>query len=229
MARDATQSQRSPDRGIRPTAQTLDEQLCAVAHDLRLPLSHIKGFISSLRRPDVDWGPALRAEFLADIEHEADRMAGLLDELLERSCSHRQVITPPTWQPTRPTELVAAGLDRVGRSLAWHVVQNDVSSELPTVLVDVHAIERVLANVIHNACKYSPPVSRVTHFGRGRWGDPGLRVADEGVGIPAGDSDRVFEPFFRRSAATPAGEQGSGLGLAICRSILTAHGGRISG
>jgi two-component system, OmpR family, sensor histidine kinase KdpD len=200
------------------------EVLCATAHDLRLPLAHIKGFVTSLRRDDVEWDAATRDDFLSEIEREADRMARLLDQVIAQTCPGARP-RPPARVKCRPAALVAAALDRVRGVSAQHVVEIHVPPGLPTLVVDRDGIERVLANLLHNACKFSPIGGRVT-VSAALIGDMlELTIEDEGPGIADADRERIFEPFFRSAATvrTP----GSGLGLAICRSIVTAHGGRI--
>jgi PAS domain S-box-containing protein len=197
----------------------------SIGHELRLPLSHIKGFVSSLQRTDLEWDPVTRKDFVVEIDREADRLASLIDDLLERA--HGPATGPRSRRqraPTRPYELVVAGLDRVRTDVGDRPIEVDVPASLPRVEVDAHAIERVLANLLHNAAKYSPAGSPIRVSASTVGETLELRVDDRGPGVPPKDLDRVFEPYYRRHSAT---QSGRGLGLAICRSIVTAHGGRI--
>jgi two-component system sensor histidine kinase KdpD len=85
-------------------------------------------------------------------------------------------------------------------------------------------IEQVLANLLENAAKYSPPGSQIDLSARADSGEVVVEVADRGQGIPGGEEERIFEKFYR---AKPVTVGGAGLGLAICRAIIEAHSGRI--
>lgn len=199
--------------------------LDSVAHELRLPLSHIKGFVSSLCRTDMEWDPLTRRDFLAEIDHEADRLGRLIEELLEPAHATRKAPTRRRRPSVTPRALVLASLDRVRAELGSRAVQIDVAPRLRSLQLDAPAMERVLANLLQNASKYSPPGSPIGVSASMVDDTLELRVDDQGPGIPEEDYERIFEPYYRRqSTATPPG---TGLGLAICRSIVTDQGGRI--
>jgi hypothetical protein len=104
----------------------------------------------------------------------------------------------------------------------------DVPATLPAVWMDAGSIERVLANLVQNATKYSPPDGAIGISARiTAANELELSVDDEGPGIPAEDRGRIFEPFFRKRTAEQSNVPGHGLGLAICKSIVLAHGGRM--
>jgi PAS domain S-box-containing protein len=204
-----------------------DGILGATAHELRLPVSHVKGFVSSLRRTDIDWQADVRRDFLAEIERETDRLSDLIENLLDRARSSRGDVPRPRRTTVTFAALVAGAVRRVQPELGSRTLEVDVAADLPRLDVDVTAIERVLANLLHNACKYSPPDSPicVSAFVVGRMLE--FRVDDEGPGVPAEDRERIFEPFFRSAAGNRSGPPGHGLGLPICRSIVAAHDGHI--
>jgi two-component system sensor histidine kinase KdpD len=204
--------------------------LAATAHELRLPLSHIKGFVSSLRRADVTWDEETRSEFLAEIEIETDRLTQLVDSLLTASAREGTVDSLPELTLATPASVVEGGLHRIRGLLKLRArpLRLDVPPSLPPVWLDASRIERVLANLIQNAIKYSPPhtpigvSARITHDGEFE-----LSVDDEGPGIAVDDRQRIFEPFFRSQTTDQSKVHGHGLGLAICQAIVRAHGGRI--
>lgn len=209
-------------------AHAHDEFVAATSHELRTPLSHIKGFVSSLRSADSAWDADTQADFLEEIEHEADRLAQLLDDLLDLSRLGAGADAARSRRVTPPAALIAAGADRVHHLLANHPLEVDIPDGVPPVSVVPRQIERVVANLLENAAKYSPngaPISIVV--GPASDGFLHVRVEDHGLGVPAEDAERIFEPFFREPNGAYPAKPGTGLGLAICRGIVRAHGGRI--
>jgi two-component system sensor histidine kinase KdpD len=205
-----------------------EDLLAATAHELRLPLSHIKGFVSSLRRTDLEWDEATRRDFLAEIEVEADRLAQLVDALIQAGVARETESDNAARVLVRPTALVAGGLHRVRCPLRNRSVRVDVPRSLPPVCVDADGMERVLANLLQNAANYSPPEGTIWISARVvAGGELELSVQDEGSGVPLKDRARIFEPFFRRRASELGNAPGHGLGLAVCKSIVMAHGGSI--
>jgi two-component system, OmpR family, sensor histidine kinase KdpD len=197
--------------------------LAAVSHDLRTPLSSIKASVSSLRQQDIRWDPADEAELLATIEESADRLDGLVANLLDMSRLQTGVVTPLARQVTLE-EVVPAALVGVpaGR------IEVDVPETLASVAADPGLLERALANVVENAVRYSTGRVLITgselRFGRGP-DRVELRVADHGPGVPDQDKDQIFEPF-QRLGDVPQGN-GVGLGLAVARGFVEAMGGNL--
>src|SRR5215207_1995736 len=175
--------------------------LAAIAHELRLPLSHIKGFVSSLRRSDVQWDEATRRDFLAEIEVETDRLTQLVDALMQSGVATDRGSDDVRRVLTSPEALIDGGLHRVRGLLGHRVVRLDVADRLPRLSVDPGGIERVLANLLENAAKYSPPQSTIWISARVAAGNLELCVQDAGPGICPQDRQRVFEPFFRARTA----------------------------
>lgn len=196
-----------------------EEILAATAHELCLPLSHIKGFVSTLRRTDVEWDAVTRSEFLTEIELETDRLAELVDSL---------VAARAQGDVADPAVVVRGALHRVRGLLGDRPLRLNLPPGLPSILMHASQMERVLANLIQNAIKYSP---RGTPIGisAGITAESELQfsVEDEGPGIPVEDRERIFEPFFRTQTTLESTQPGHGLGLAICQSIVLAHGGCI--
>ncbi len=210
-------------RAPRSLCRACAAELAAAVHELRAPVSHIKGFVSTLRQPDVEWDDATRAEFLAELEREADRLADLIADLLDLGSVERGHLD---LVPTAPAVLADAALDRVRGRLADHPVEVDVPNDLPSVPVDAPRVERLLANLLENAAKYSQPGSPIAVWARPRLPYLQIAVDDAGPGIPPHLLGRVFDRFFRAPSAG-ASAAGTGLGLAIARSIAVAHGGRL--
>jgi K+-sensing histidine kinase KdpD len=203
-----------------------DEFLASASHELRTPLSHIKGFVSTLRQTDVEWEEATRQEFLSEIERETDRLAKLIGDLLDMSRLESGGPEKTERVLAAPADLVAAGLDRVRGLLEDHPLHIDISASLPFILVDPTQLERVIANLVENAAKYSGPGATITITATVDADELELRVADQGPGIPHQDLEHIFDRFVRLK--TPGRTvPGTGLGLAICRRLVEAHDGAI--
>jgi signal transduction histidine kinase len=207
--------------------QAREEFVAATSHELRTPLSHIKGFVSTLRTNDTAWDTSTRDDFLAEIEQEADRLASLVETLLDLSRIDAAGLDPTQRRPCSPEALIAAGIDRVRASLVHRQIDVQVTPDLAWVSADASHIERVLANLLDNAAKYSPPEQPISIVARNSGRSVVFRVEDRGLGIPAAHVERIFEPFFREPTGAYPAKPGTGLGLAICRSIIHSHRGRI--
>jgi signal transduction histidine kinase len=207
--------------------QDREDFVAATSHELRTPLSHIKGFVSTLRTKHTEWDAETRDDFLAEIEREADRLARLVENLLDMSRIDSGELDPAAKSAVAPAALVVAGVDRVGGSLGDHGLDIQLADDLPAVWADASQVERVIANLLDNAAKYSPPGQPISIIGRLIGDMVGVRIEDRGLGIPPEHVERVFEPFFREPTAGYPAKPGTGLGLAICRSIVRAQQGRI--
>jgi signal transduction histidine kinase len=204
-----------------------DEFLASASHDLRTPLSHIKGFTSTLLQTEVEWDESSRREFLVEIVRATDRLDKLIGDLLDISRIESGGLDSGERVATAPSALVAGGLDRVQGLLEERSIEVDVAADLPLVAVDPTQLERVVANLVENAAKYSPSHGVIQVKASCRDNFLEMRVEDEGPGIPADQLDQIFEKFHRAQSAARPGVSGTGLGLAICRGIVRAHAGRI--
>ena len=210
----------------RRAVRARDEFLASASHELRTPLSHIKGFVSTLRQPDVEWDDETRQELLADAERETDRLATLIRDVLDMTRLQSGGADEGERAELDPANIVAGGIDRVRGLLSERQVTVNVPAALPPILGDSAQLERVIANLLENAVKFSPPGSTIEVSGVAVDGAVELRIDDQGPGIPADQLELIFERFYRvRSHSTPI--PGTGLGLAICRRIVDAHGGHI--
>jgi len=199
--------------------------LAAISHDLRTPLASIVGASTSLQQHGARLEPAQRDELLGAIRDEAERMTRLVDNVLQMARLQSGAVTlAREWQPLE--EIVGDVLRRLRPLLAGRRVDAHLAPNLPMVLVDGVLIGQVLANLIENAAKYTPPGSAIHVTAGVEHGEVVVAVADEGPGLPPGEEIRVFEKFHR--AAPEAAQSGVGLGLAICRAIVSLHGGVIS-
>ncbi|MEE8443609.1 MAG: ATP-binding protein [Dehalococcoidia bacterium] len=203
-----------------------DSIISHVSHELRTPLSHIKGFASSLLQPDVEWDDETRNDFVRTIDREADRLSRLVTDLLDMSRleSGRSVMNPEAIEPAR---MVQSTIDRVAAFFQQHVIETDITSDMPLVAVDAGQAERVLENLLENAAKYSAAGSRIVVSAQVESSYLRIGVHDQGVGVPDGEHERIFEKFVRLEQDRAFRSPGTGLGLSICKAIVEAHGGRI--
>ena len=198
--------------------------LSAVSHDLRTPLASIKASATSLLQADVCFSDEDRQELLEAIDEEADRLNQFVANILDLTRIEAGALKPERdWYNLG--EIINAALDRTARALQQHPLVLDLPAELPPQWVDYIEIEQVLINLLENAAKYSPPDSRITLSVRLRLDAVEVAVRDQGIGIPPGEEERIFDKFYR--VENPHRPIGSGVGLAICRGFVEAHGGRI--
>jgi len=189
--------------------------LAAVGHDLRTPLAGIKASVSSLRQEDVDWTPDERRELLRAIEQGADRLDGLISNLLDMSRLEAGAVTV-TLAPVALDEVVARALLHVASA----EVTIDIPDDLPLILSDAGLLERVVANVVDNARRYAVNAVRITARQDGR--RLALAVVDDGPGVREEEWARIFTPFQRLD--DKSADSGVGLGLAIALGFTEAIG-----
>ena len=196
--------------------------LAAVSHDLRTPLASAKAAVTSLRSADVQWGAEDLDELLATADESLDRLAHLVDNLLDMSRLQAGALAVFP-RPAGLDDIVARALDDLGIGRGAVVV--DIPDSLPAVRVDPGILERVIVNLVGNALRYSPkgspPLLAASFLGD----RVELRVVDRGPGIPARDRDRMFVPFQRLGDTDNT--TGVGLGLALSRGLTEAMGGRL--
>ncbi|MFD5975022.1 MULTISPECIES: sensor histidine kinase [Streptomyces] len=195
--------------------------LAAVSHDLRTPLAAIKAAATSLRADDVEWSEDDRAELLASIEEGTDRLDHLVGNLLDMSRLQTGTVMP-VFRETDVDEVVPMALGGVPEDS----VVLDIPETLPMVMVDRGLLERVVANIVENAVKYTPAGTPVLVAASTIGDRVELRVVDRGPGIPDEAKEAVFEPFQRHGDA-PRGA-GVGLGLAVARGFIEATGGTVT-
>ena len=196
--------------------------LAAVSHDLRTPLASAKAAVTSLRSDDVQWGAEDHAELLATADESLDKLAHLVDNLLDMSRLQAGALSVFP-RPADLEEIVARSLDDLGPAAKTVIV--DIPDDLPEIAVDPAILERVIANLTANALRYSPrgqpPLLTASTLGD----RVELRVVDRGPGIPEADRDRMFVPFQRLGDTDNT--TGVGLGLALSRGLTEAMGGTL--
>ena len=203
------------------------ELLSNVSHELRSPLTSVKGIISSLLQEDIRWDDETRKMLLTGVSEETDRLASLVTNLLNMSKLEAGVWRPER-EPSDMLEIVNETLDRQKWVDKNHTYETDLEPDLPEILADSNQVKQVLVNLLENAAAYSEDGTRILVRGRKVDNDIEIGVSDEGVGIPLEELEKVFDKFYRgtQKRRRPGG---TGLGLAICQAIVLAHDGRIWG
>jgi two-component system sensor histidine kinase KdpD len=195
--------------------------LRAVSHDLRTPLAGIKASVTSLMQDDVRFDEAQTHEFLEVIDEECDRLTRLVENLLDASRLQAGVVAVHNIAVLLD-DVVSAALASIAGS--DRPVDVDLPPDLPSLEVDPALLERVLANVIANALRHSPPASPV-RITAGVVGDHlEVLVIDRGPGIPASKRASVLSPFQRLGDGA---EGGIGLGLSIVHGFTELLGGAL--
>jgi two-component system sensor histidine kinase KdpD len=197
--------------------------LNAVSHDLRTPIASAKAAVSSLRSHEVDWSEPDRQELLGTADSALDRLTGLVTNLLDLGRLQAGVLSVVA-RPIGLDDVVSRALDEVANG---RPVELDIAVDLPEVVADPGLLERVVANLVENAVRYSPPGGKVRVAASAHGGAVELRVIDQGPGIPSDDREAVFAPFQRRDDTSGDGA-GVGLGLAIVRGFVQAMHGTVS-
>lgn len=208
------------------TEQLRSALLASVSHDLRTPLTSMRGSIDSL----LALGEAIpledRRELLEGTRDEAERLDRYIQNLLDMTrLGHGALKLARDW--VSPADIVGSSLNRLRAVLAPLLVSTDVPSALPLLYVHAALIEQALVNVLENAARFSPAHGRLQLSAGANDSELFFSVSDEGPGIPEDERAKIFDMFYT-AARGDRGGQGTGLGLAICQGMVGAHGGRIS-
>lgn len=203
-----------------------DSIVSLASHELRSPLTTIKGFANTLLQTDVEWDEETRRDFLESIEEEADRLAALVTNLLDLSRIESRSALDVTHVPVPPEVLISQGIHATAGLVDADAVTVEVMGEVPDVLADPRQVERVIVNLMENAVKYGMEGEHPAVRVRERDGLIQFDVEDHGAGVPAGEREKVFEKFTRLSNHGRRAT-GAGLGLALCKTIVERNGGRI--
>lgn len=205
------------------TEQQRNALLSSVSHDLRTPLAVITGATSTMLSPQAPEDEGARRALLETAYREARRLDRLVRNLLEMArleAGELKIRKEP--QPVE--EVIGAALDHLEERLRGRDVDVRIPDDLPLVPFDSVLVEQVLINLVENAAKYTPAESPIELSAIASSDEVTIEIADRGPGVPEGETERVFEKFYR----VRDGEGGGvGLGLTICRAIVSAHGGRI--
>ena len=222
------------------TQEKLEEEarkdfISSVTHELRAPLTAIKSYVEMLIDNEAN-DPNLQRDFFNTINEEADRLARLIDDMLNMSKMEvgNLVLNKSLVRTRKLLEDAVNGVRSASKSKSIELAA-DIADDLPDVEADKEMVRVVVTNLLGNGIKYTQDGGRVfltaeavapaeSETGNG---NILITVTDNGPGIPEDEQDKVFEKFYRAQSATEQKVVGNGLGLALAREIATLHGGDI--
>jgi signal transduction histidine kinase len=214
------------------TLRTVDlmrrQMLADVSHELKTPLTAMRGFIETLQMPQIAADEARRARYFATLERETRRLERIVADLVDvaRLENTAAEFDLRVFSTRRLFEQVARRNERVAVD-AGVTFDIEVAEEADQVYADPHRLEQAVDNLVANALRYTPSGGRVTMRADIDGGAIVLKVVDTGPGIPAEHIGHVFDRFYKADPSRAATREGSGLGLSIVRAIVERHGGSV--
>ena len=210
-----------------------DDFLSTVSHELRSPMTNIKMAIQMLavvlsQNGGLTKETSRTAQYFQILQDECQREIRLINDLLDLSRLEagadpltRTPLDLQTWIP----KIVEPFLERTDRQ--QQLLRLDIAAELPPLTVDHSYLERILTELIHNACKYTPAGETITVSAQAAPKSLLLRVSNSGVEIAASERAHIFEKFYRIAGNDPWKHGGTGLGLALVEKLVTHLGATI--
>jgi signal transduction histidine kinase len=213
-------------KALKEANRLKEELISTLAHEMRTPLTSIKGYATALLMEDVSFSPSTQQEFLQIIDEECDILQNLIHDLLESSIIDAGLLRLQP-QPILLPRLVKDVIEELTHQTRQHQFVVDFSDDFPIVDADPQRIAQVLRNLIDNAIKYSPNGGLIVVRGEAWPLEAVVSVSDQGVGIAPEHLNRLFEKYFRIESGLVRHVVGSGLGLPIAHTIVESHNGRI--
>jgi signal transduction histidine kinase len=195
-----------------------------ISHELKTPVALIKGYVSTLRRDDAEWDPEIVQDSLKVIEEEADRLAGMIENLLEASRLQAGGLSVKRSDVSLP-DLARRTAERMQTQTQKHKLVVDFPRPFPVIFADENRLQQVLTNLVGNAIKYAPG-GEIRIGGEVRPDKVIVCVSDQGPGIAPEDVPHIFDRFYRAPEMARQ-TKGAGLGLYLSRAVIEAHNGRI--
>jgi PAS domain S-box-containing protein len=213
---------------LREAEELKQTLLSVISHELKTPVSIIKGYAGTLAREDAHWDHETLAEGLSVIEEEADRLDQLINNLLDASRLQAGGLKLRL-SLVDVAEMARSAVENLQTTTAKHTFAVDFPPDFPEIQGDYDRLREVLTNLIGNAIKYSPEGGLIKVGGLlgEKLNTIRLFVSDEGIGIPPGEQERIFERFHRVDNRLARQTPGTGLGLYLVRAVVEAHGGRV--
>jgi signal transduction histidine kinase len=208
--------------------QTLDARrdfVASISHELRTPLTSIAGFTATLEKHWEEFDPAQRGDLLRRVGRNAEELRNIVEELLDLAGVERGRDPQVHLETLLLSSQVHQTIDALEHVLGGRDVTLDIAPV--EVTADPSLLRRCLGNLLSNAVKFSEPgtgidVRAVTVGSMVR-----IEVTDHGIGLPAWEAARVFDPFFRARSSVANAIRGSGIGLALVREYVHTMGGEV--
>ncbi len=212
---------------LREAEELKQTLLSVISHELKTPVSIIKGYAGTLAREDANWDKDTLADGLSVIEEEADRLDRLITNLLDASRLQAGGLKLQL-SYLNLVDMATAAVEKLQTTTDKHTFMVDFSKDFPFIRGDFERMQEVLTNLIGNAIKYSPEGGAIKVLGvPGKHNTARLSVSDEGIGIPREDQERIFDRFHRVDNRLARQAPGTGLGLFLVRAVVEAHGGQV--
>ena len=198
-----------------------------VSHEFKTPLTAIQGFAETLLGGALD-DAENRERFVTIIRDHSVRLARLTDDLLKLTKIEAGRMDLDL-RPLNIAELAASCAETLHfqAEKKLHSIEVNIPPDLPPALADAGRLREVLINLLENAVQYTPPGGHIEVTAALQDSQIVVTIADDGIGIPRTDQERIFERFYRVDTARSREAGGTGLGLSIARHIVESHGGRI--
>jgi signal transduction histidine kinase len=204
-----------------------DELVQNISHELRTPITFIKGYISLLLEGDLGDLGQEQISSLKIVNEKTEQLISLVNGILTLQILTTEVLRLESISPNHLADRAVEDAKIATENLGIKVVA-DYPEEMPFVRVDPTRITQVFDNLLQNAIKFSPEGGTITIRLRPLKAKVRVDIQDTGIGIPEDKIDRIFDRFFQVDGSMTRRYGGAGLGLAICRQIIDAHGGQIS-
>ena len=210
----------------RALEKTRSDFVATASHELRTPLAAIYGAVRTLRREDLELSPEDNATFLEIMEAESLRLAQIVDQILVAGQIDADAVDFDL-ETCDPVELAEGVLESAALHLPDGISLHIDKKGTRPIICDANKLRQVLVNLVDNAIKYSPEGGDVEIRLDAHNGECLIQIADEGLGIPSSERERIFEKFYRLDPQQTRGVGGSGLGLYICRELVERMNGRL--
>lgn len=212
---------------LREAEELKQTLLSVISHELKTPVSIIKGYAGTLAREDANWDKATLADGLAVIEEEADRLDHLISNLLEASQLQAGGVKLKL-SLLSLEDMVRTSVEKLQATTEKHTIKVSFPANFPPIQADHERLREVVTNLLGNAIKYSPGGGAIEVGGQlGPANTVRLFVKDEGIGIPPAEQERIFERFHRVDNRLARQTPGTGLGLFLVKAVVEAHNGKV--
>jgi signal transduction histidine kinase len=200
--------------------------LSVISHELKTPVSIIKGYAGTLAREDAHWDKPTFADGLTVIEEEADKLNNLINNLLDASRLQAGGLKLQFTDLDLPV-LAKKAVEHFSSTTDKHTFQLNFPASFPAIQGDQERMSEVFTNLIGNAIKYSPDGGKITISGDFDKISITIHISDQGIGIPEAEQEAIFDRFHRVDSGLTRQTPGAGLGLYLAKSVIEAHGGSI--